>query len=488
MVASRAERRASRRPAWEWLLLVLPTGLFASLALTSLRHRPLWRDETATREFARLSLPDLFHALTHIDAVLAPYYLLMHVPAMLPGYALGLRLPSAIAGIVCVLLITLTVRERSGVAGGLVAGTVLATNASFLECATTARAYALAAMFLAAAAFVAVRGGRRMWWILLAACAVLMQLFSILAVPGLALLLVRRHGWRRALTAGALPGLLGLALLAVAHVQASQVNWIPKSSFSALLKMGDAALGVTSVPVVLVICALGGLAAVVRRELLLDWVAWLAVVVVPPLALWVVTQVVVPVLVMRYAVMFVPGVAALSGVSAAAVTSLLVRAVTSREHRVIIAGVLAVSVLAMALVNSVDDLRHSYRQTASIDSVPLVPRFLAREVGVGDVIIYTAHVSEGGYIYGWALYARDTAHQRDLMKTLPQGDGWMVSARRVTSVEPFRTEPAAGPGRRTWLVEGQKRLTGVAASAARRCTQVSSTKVRDVPVVELVCP
>ncbi|KOG89382.1 hypothetical protein ADK38_14590, partial [Streptomyces varsoviensis] len=58
--------------------VLLPAAVMLGLGLWGLDRGGMWRDEGATFQLARRSLPELWHALGHVDAVHGLYYLLMH--------------------------------------------------------------------------------------------------------------------------------------------------------------------------------------------------------------------------------------------------------------------------------------------------------------------------------------------------------------------------------------------------------------------------
>src|SRR5689334_16170434 len=82
-----------REPAAVLAVLVPMTVMF-TLGLWGLDRDGMWRDEAATFQVARRTVPQIWHLLHSVDAVHGLYYLLMHpVLAVHPGEVM-LRLPS----------------------------------------------------------------------------------------------------------------------------------------------------------------------------------------------------------------------------------------------------------------------------------------------------------------------------------------------------------------------------------------------------------
>lgn len=441
----------------------------------------MWRDETATREFAMLSFKDLAHAVSHVDLVMAPYYALMHVVASISPHTSALRLPSAIASVLTVLFVSAAVRSRWGSLAALVTGSFLAFNATFLATATTARAYALAAMFLAGALWVSAAKIRPRLaaplWVLACCAACLMQLFSVLLIPALVIALGARMGWRKACAWAVIPLVCAVSILAITHKQSSQVGWIARISFGhALRECGETLAGRVVWPLVVLI-AVGAVVGVARRTLDTLWIALLVATILPPLALWAASAVTNPVFLMRYAVFFVPAFAGLLGAS----VGMLLQPVSP----LVLRGCATVVVLAGILGNSYSDLHNLLRLRAGADSTATLSVNLARHVHAGDVIIYESSHAAGGQIYGWALYGHDTALVQDLLTELPQGKGAMLQQRKVVSVHPLKTVATLNLAPTTWIVSS----SGEAGPRPdlHGCSRVAQSKIDRVPVTHMTC-
>ncbi|MEV0262256.1 glycosyltransferase family 39 protein [Streptomyces sp. NPDC050617] len=130
------------------------------LGLWGLDRGTMWRDEGATFQLARRSLPELWHALGHVDAVHGLYYLLMHGVLAVRGSLadeVALRLPSVLgaacaAGLVAAIGCRLA-RPRVGLWAGLLYATTPLTS----HYAQEGRSYALVAAGAALATWLLVR-------------------------------------------------------------------------------------------------------------------------------------------------------------------------------------------------------------------------------------------------------------------------------------------------------------------------------------------
>lgn len=450
---------------------MLPTAVFAVLALTSLRTRPLWRDEMATREFALLPWTQLWEAVQHVDLVLLPYYALMHLPVRVGDGVVAMRLPSALAAIGVVALVALTGRLLWGRIAALAGGLTLATNGVFLGAtALQARPGALAQFFLmvaAVATILAVRRGvttaRMTMLVGGGVAAMLMQPFSVLLLIPFALLLIRRTPYRRALlVAAAVIAASAAAVLAATHAQASQTHWLsvqsPRRTLLGLQQWSG--LHEQYLPAGILLAAV--LVQVLRRRVDPRWWVWFLAVTGPPLALYLVSLVYTPLFYPRYAVLFAPALSVLLGGSVALVAGALSRKVA----RVGTAGAMCL----MLLGSNATGLYLTYGDTAGIDDISTMGAHLSDLVAPGDTVVFLSGFSADGWTYGVAYYSGDRAMQRDIWSGLPGGTGWMRSVRRVTDVDPLRTVSTDVVQGRVWVIEFYPlidQLTGLRAHCTR---------------------
>ncbi|MEV0282056.1 glycosyltransferase family 39 protein [Streptomyces sp. NPDC050610] len=154
----------SRRAAATAVLL--PAAVMLGLGLWGLDRGAMWRDEGATFQLARRSLPELWHALGHVDAVHGLYYLLMHcvldvldVLAVLPFRAdeVALRLPSVLAAACTAGLVAAIGCRLARPRVGLWAGLLYAVTPFAGHYAQEGRSYALVAAGAALAAWLLIR-------------------------------------------------------------------------------------------------------------------------------------------------------------------------------------------------------------------------------------------------------------------------------------------------------------------------------------------
>jgi mannosyltransferase len=187
--------------------------------------RQAWRDEHSTWWAATIPLPDLRSQLSHVDIVLAPYYLFMRGWIFVLGDSVvAMRLPS--------LLAMATAAGLTAVLGarlfepwiGVTAGCLFAVVPSVSRYAEEARPYAFTICF-AVASVLAVVTKR---WVLVGVFVALTGLAHLIALTILLAhlpLLDRASVKRWALAAGL--GVLPVIPLAVLGVrQAGQVDWI----------------------------------------------------------------------------------------------------------------------------------------------------------------------------------------------------------------------------------------------------------------------
>ncbi|MFD8422641.1 glycosyltransferase family 39 protein [Streptomyces sp. NPDC059466] len=280
----------------EVVAVLLPVLVMLALGLWGLDRGGMWRDEAATFQVARRSVPQIWHLLHHVDAVHGLYYLFMHaVLASDPG-EVALRLPSvcgaaAAAGLVAALGVRLC-RPRVG----LWAGLLYAVTPMAGHFAQEGRSYALVAAGAAAATLLLVKGvrsaGTRVWWAYGATVALtcLLHEFAVLLLLAhattLAAARLPRRVWRRwgRAAAGAVLALSPLVL--VSHGQSGQVAWLTAPDWESVDRLLRAFAGPTQPVFVpyLFLVALGVLMPVPRGEVTLAAVA-APLMVLPPAVL-----------------------------------------------------------------------------------------------------------------------------------------------------------------------------------------------------------
>ena len=145
---------------WIWPML-----LTAVIGWHGIRAPVMWRDELATWQAASRSVPQLWHMVHHVDAVLGIYYLGMHFWMALFGDSpAAMRAPSLIAMAGTAGLVALTGRRLGGPTAGLAGGMVFAVIPSISRFAEEARPYALVTFFGALATLLLLRALERPRW------------------------------------------------------------------------------------------------------------------------------------------------------------------------------------------------------------------------------------------------------------------------------------------------------------------------------------
>ncbi|CAK7284189.1 hypothetical protein [Streptomyces misionensis] len=249
---------AVRVPVW-----LVPVPWTLALGLWGLsRQRSVWRDEAATWQVARRSVPGIWHMLGHIDAVHGLYYLLMH--GLFGCFGAGtttLRLPSVLAMAVaaaCVAAMGERLAGRwPGIGGGTAFGLLPAVQFHLQE----GRPYALVAAGAAISTLLlvgALQDGGRRWRayggvVLVTA---LLNWLSLLILPAHLLTVLWAGAGRGTVTRWAAASAVAVAgalpLILVSRTQSAQVAWIPPTTWHMVIG-----------PVVLV--AIGALAALAGR-------------------------------------------------------------------------------------------------------------------------------------------------------------------------------------------------------------------------------
>ncbi|WP_455353424.1 glycosyltransferase family 39 protein [Streptomyces sp. SYSU K217416] len=286
--------------------VLVPFVVMLALGLWGLDRGTMWRDESATFQVARRSLPEIADLVTSVDAVHGLYYALMHlVLAPFPGLGeVALRLPSVLGAAGTAALVAATGARLARPRVGLWAGLAYAGTPFAGQYAQEGRSYALVACAAALAtlllSYAAERGGGRLWawYAAVAACAALLHMFALLllAAHAATLLLARveRRVWRGwAAAAGAVCVVL-LPLVVVSRGQSGQVGWLGRPDAVAAGRLVVAFIGPRSavVAATLVLIAVAVLRPLPRKapgRLPLTAVA-LPLLLLPPVLLLAVSQ------------------------------------------------------------------------------------------------------------------------------------------------------------------------------------------------------
>ena len=246
--ASAAARRTGLGRAALWGLPAAAAAVMLAMSLWGIgRNDTMGNDEVATRYAAMLSLRQLFHLLSHVDAVHGTYYLLMHAWVVIGTTPTVLRIPSVIAMTAGAALIVITGRRLTGSGwAGLFAGVIMALTPSISYYAQTARSYALVLTFVVATTLALMRAleaeaaddtGWRLtrWWVLYGALLTISSYLNELALmvlsAHLVTVLLARYGRRvfeHFFVAAVISGLVVAPLVLLSVRERSAVGWIPR--------------------------------------------------------------------------------------------------------------------------------------------------------------------------------------------------------------------------------------------------------------------
>jgi mannosyltransferase len=317
-------------------VLVGMLGLLISLASSTVPS--VWYDEAATITAATRDWGQLWAMVAHVDAVHAAYYAIMHVVFDVVGYSpLSLRAPSAVAIGVAAALIVVLARLFDRPRLGVIAGIVFCLLPRTVWAGAEGRSYALTAtlaLVMTVLFVLAARSGSRAHWSLyalavVASCLVFVYLVLIVLAHAATLawwLVVSRRAalpsaWRW-LGWTALTAIVVVPFVLFVAGQSGQVNWIdpPGSGIRRQILrtqwfMFDRPFAVVGWVLVAV-----GAVVLVRRSCALSLAAVaLPLIVVPTLALLVVSVSYIPVYTPRYLTMCLPFVALAMGAAIDAV-------------------------------------------------------------------------------------------------------------------------------------------------------------------------
>ncbi|WKU45110.1 glycosyltransferase family 39 protein [Streptomyces sp. VNUA116] len=218
------------------LAVAVPAAVMLVLGLWGLDRGTMWRDESATFQVARRSLPEMRHVLGTIDAVHGLYYLLMHAVLAVRPDEIALRLPSVAASAATAALVGALGCRLARPRVGLWAGLLYAATPFVSHYAQEGRSYALVAAGAALGTWLLVRAaehgsyGRWAGYGAVVAGTALLHEFAVLllAAHAVTLLLSRApwRTWRRWGCAAGAACLLLIPLVVVSRGQSAQVSWI----------------------------------------------------------------------------------------------------------------------------------------------------------------------------------------------------------------------------------------------------------------------
>ncbi len=247
---SGAADRSTAGPAAKlarYLPVVLTAGTMVVMGLWGLkRHSSMGNDEVVTRWAALLPLHELFHLLSHVDAVHGFYYFLMHGWMAVGTSPAVMRVPSVIAMVLAVALVAILATRLTGSGwAGLFAGLIMAFTPVITFYAQTARSYAMVMATVLAATLTLLhamkgettgaraRSVARRWvgyGALVTLAGYLNEMALLMLAAHLVTVLLARYGrqvLRHWFIAAAVGALLVTPLALISAREANAVGWIP---------------------------------------------------------------------------------------------------------------------------------------------------------------------------------------------------------------------------------------------------------------------
>ncbi len=233
--------------AW-WLPVLAVAAVMVVLGVWGLaRHNAMGNDEVASRYAAMLSLSQLFHLLSHVDAVHGLYYLLLHCWIAVGSTPVIIRIPSVVVTAVSAGLIVIIGRRLTGSAlAGVFAGLIMALDPAISFYAQTARSYAMVFCCVLVATLALLRAleaeeagwtGPRLTrrWVLYGALVALggylNELFLLILAAHAVTVLLTRYGRQTVkhwFVTGAVGFILVLPVIALSILERAAVGWIPR--------------------------------------------------------------------------------------------------------------------------------------------------------------------------------------------------------------------------------------------------------------------
>jgi mannosyltransferase len=329
MTATMTRAVSPARQVWRHRAVVplLLGALGFAISAIGIGTPSVWYDEAATISSATRSWPQLWAELGNVDAVHGLYYALMHLVFDVLGYTpTTLRMPSALAVGAAAALVVVLGRQLSGSRLGLIAGLAFIVVPRVTWAGGEGRSYAITALLAVALTVVFVAAqttSRRRWWLGYAALAALSSaLFLYLALvvlahgATLAWRLARRDRMavffaRRWALAAAGAALLSAPLALEIVSQSGQVAWIDPIGPATVGQVLGEQWFAGSAPFAVVAWALilAGAVVLVRRHDRVVLATVLPALLLPTVALIVISVVHAPLYQPRYLTMGAPFVA-----------------------------------------------------------------------------------------------------------------------------------------------------------------------------------
>ncbi|MBH1932745.1 glycosyltransferase family 39 protein [Streptomyces sp. AV19] len=433
-----------------------PAGVAVTLGLWGLDRGSMWRDEGATFQVARRSVPEILRLLGSVDAVHGLYYLLMHAVLAVRADEVTLRLPSVAATACTAALVGALGSRLARPRVGLWAGLLYAVNPFVGRYAQEGRSYALVAAGAALATLLLVRAAERgsaaRWcgYGAVVMVSALLHEFAVLLLPAHALtLFASRVPWRtwRGWGCAALAACAAVAPLAVfSRGQSGQVSWIrtPGSAEAKALVLAFAGPSDAVLAGTLALAAVALLAPLPRTgppaapRLPLHAVA-LPLALVPPVLLYAASQST-PVFLDRYLLFGLAGVPLLAAAGAERLLGFL-----PRRGVAVTVGVAAIAASFLWQL----PVQQRERLPASRGDEPArVAAVVGRLARPGDAVLFLPHHERRISL----MYPRDFTGLRDLTLGRGAAASGTLYGEEADSAELRRRLARLPPGTRVWVV------------------------------------
>lgn len=430
---------------------LVPAAVMLGIGLWGLDRGTMWRDESATFQIARRSVPEIWRLLGGLDAVHGVYYLLMHAVLAVRADEVMLRVPSVLgaactAGLVGAIGCRLA-RPRVGLWAGLLYA--VTPFASFY--AQEGRSYALVAAGAALATWCLLNAverdssGRWAGYAAAVAGTALLHEFALLmlvAHGATVLSAASRPGaWRRWAAAAAAAVVPVVPLAVISSGQGDQVAWIQEPGAAEVRVLIQQFAG-PDVRVLTAAAVLAGLAVLrpPRRTGLVGLTAVALPLVVLPVAVLFAVSSVRPLFVDRYLLFAFAGVPLLVAAGLERVLGSL-RAAPWRPV-VAVAGVAAV---AAAFCCQLPFHQQERGRDGRIDDLREVAAYVASETRPNDAVLFVPSYQRHIFL----SYDREFAGRRDIaLKTGAAASGTFYGEELDTA----RVEERIRAEREVWVV------------------------------------
>ncbi|MEV5510545.1 glycosyltransferase family 39 protein [Streptomyces orinoci] len=422
-----------------------------ALGLWGLDRGTMWRDEGATFQVARRSVPQIIRLLGRVDAVHGLYYLLMHPVLAVRPDEVTLRLPSVLGAAATAALVGALGSRLARPRVGLWAGLLYAGTPFVSHYAQEGRSYALVAAGAALATWLLVRaveqGSVRGWVAYGAVLAVtsLLHEFAVLLVAahGVTLLWsrVRWPVWRGWGCAVAAAGVVLAPLVVLSRGQSEQVSWLrrPGAAEAEALVRAFAGPGRPVLAVTLLLAAVAVPAPLPRRGPLGLSAVALPLVVVGPVLLFAVSQRQ-PLFLDRYLLFCVAGLPLLVAAGAERLLGWL-----PWRRTVVVAGVLAIGA---AFAVQLPGQRSERLPSGRGDQPALVAAQVGRLARPGDAVLFLPHYERRVALF----YPHDFRGLRDLTLAASPAASGTLYGRDTGTGELLSRLGRLTPGDRLWVV------------------------------------